>query len=122
MTAKPIIDIQVVVINFNNLRSCVTGLRSLRYAYKGECNIAGREYFKKPGYHIHMMQINNAEYTRKKLFVQYLRDNEDAHIEYVNLKRQLANKWAGHREGQYKYTSDKTDFIMGILRKAGWQQ
>ncbi|KAI7826739.1 grpb/dephospho-CoA kinase [Kickxella alabastrina] len=92
MAAKPIIDIQAVVNNFNNPRICVTGLRSLRYAYKGECNIAGREYFKKPGYHIHMVQINNAEYTRRKLFVQYLRDNEDARIEYVNLKRQLDNK------------------------------
>ncbi|KAJ1932044.1 hypothetical protein EC988_009588, partial [Linderina pennispora] len=62
----------------------------------------------------------NGEYTRKKLFLQYLRDHPDVLDEYARLKKQVAAKYGDNREFHLAYNADKTDFIMDVLRKAGW--
>ncbi|KAJ2723590.1 hypothetical protein GGI07_002545 [Coemansia sp. Benny D115] len=120
LAAKPIIDIQVVVKDFSELDQCIPELRNIGYTYKGELGIEGRQYFKRPLYHLHMVQLGNDEYQRKKLFLQYLRENKSALDEYASLKKRLAGKWAGQDDCQHRYNLDKTEFIMGILKKAGW--
>ncbi|KAJ1936504.1 hypothetical protein EC988_008179, partial [Linderina pennispora] len=67
LAAKPIIDIQVVVADFSQLAQCIPAMQQLGYRYKGLYGIVGREYFKRPLYHVHMVQKGNGEYTRKKL-------------------------------------------------------
>ncbi|KAJ1960615.1 hypothetical protein GGI12_003704 [Dipsacomyces acuminosporus] len=120
LAAKPIIDIQIVVKDFSQLNECIEGMKSAGYRYKGLCGIEGREYFKRPNFHAHMVQINNEEYARKKLFLKYLREHEDARNEYSALKKQLIGKWLDNPKCHIKYNFDKTDFIMGVLEKAGW--
>ncbi|KAI8320047.1 UPF0157-domain-containing protein [Martensiomyces pterosporus] len=120
LAAKPVIDIQIVVKDFSQLTECIEGMRSAGYFYKGLCGIEGREYFKKPYFHAHMVQIGNDEYTRKKLFLNYLREHEDARREYGELKKRLAVKWVGKPNYALEYNVDKTEFIMGTLAKAGW--
>ncbi|KAJ2870279.1 hypothetical protein H4R27_003357 [Coemansia aciculifera] len=120
LAAKPIIDIQVVVQDFNNLSQCVEGMTRIGYSYKGLCGIEGREYFKRPRFHVHMVQIDNDEYTRKTLFLQYLREHKNVCQEYADLKKRLAIKWAGHPSAHLEYNYDKTEFIMGVLARAGW--
>ncbi|KAJ1958390.1 hypothetical protein GGI12_004749 [Dipsacomyces acuminosporus] len=120
LAAKPVIDMQIVVKDFSQLSACIEGMQSVGYYYKGLCGIEGREYFKRPYFHAHMVQINNGEYTRKKLFLKYLRGHEDARNEYAELKKRLAVKWVGKPNYHLEYNKDKTDFIMGILAKAGY--
>ncbi|KAJ2832734.1 hypothetical protein FBU31_002030 [Coemansia sp. 'formosensis'] len=122
LAAKPIIDMQIVVKDFSNLTPCVEAMTQLEYTYKGLFGIPGREYFKRPGYHVHMVQMGNDEYTRKTLFLGYLREHKDACEEYTKLKKHLAAKWAGHPEAHLKYGIDKTEFIMGILARAGYME
>ncbi|KAI9506409.1 grpb/dephospho-CoA kinase [Coemansia spiralis] len=120
LSAKPIIDMQPVVQNFDCLSECVVGMQSLSYTYLGQYGIEGREYFKKPGFHVHVAMINSDEYMRKRLFLAYLHQNKDARDEYSNLKKGLAAKWHGEEDAHKEYGLDKTEFIMGILAKAGW--
>ncbi|KAJ1726670.1 monooxygenase [Coemansia biformis] len=120
LAAKPIIDIQLVVSDFSNLAECVEKMQSLGYVYLGLSGIEGREYFVKHRVHTHMVQRGNDEYMRKRLFLQYLRNNEQARSEYSELKKRLAAEWAGHPDCQNRYNIDKTEFIMGALGNAGW--
>ncbi|KAJ2780270.1 hypothetical protein H4R18_003544 [Coemansia javaensis] len=120
LAAKPIIDIQVVVGGFGRLAECVAALEQAGYTYRGLNGIEGREFFTKPGVNMHMVQRGNDEFMRKRLFLQYLRDNAQARDEYAALKKRLAAKWAGHPDGSNRYNLDKTEFIMGALARAGW--
>ncbi|KAJ2882573.1 hypothetical protein H4R27_003356 [Coemansia aciculifera] len=120
LAAKPIIDIQVVVQDFSKLSECIEGMGWIGYTYIGLRGIEGREYFKRPGFHVHMVQIDNDEYSRKTLFLQYLREHKDMCQEYAELKKRLAIKWAGHPSANLEYTYDKTEFIMGVLARTGW--
>ncbi|KAJ2743239.1 hypothetical protein GGI20_003897 [Coemansia sp. BCRC 34301] len=117
LAAKPIVDIQIVVADFGNLPQCVKALQQLGYRYKGTSGIEGREYFKRPQYHLHMVEMGNAEYTRKKLFLDCLRNNKSVRQEYADLKKRLADKWAGHPNAHAEYTNDKTEFIMTCIYK-----
>ncbi|KAJ1938767.1 hypothetical protein GGF37_004677 [Kickxella alabastrina] len=119
LAAKPIIDILVVLPNFSHIKECVQAMRSLRYAFLGQCGVPGREYFKKPGFHVHMVEVGNADYLRVRAFVQCLRDQEELRKEYVDLKKKLVQKWEGVDNCHYKYGNDKTEFIVGVLQKTG---
>ncbi|KAJ2507982.1 hypothetical protein GGH95_001144 [Coemansia sp. RSA 1836] len=121
LAAKPIIDIQVVVEDFSNLTQCVKAMQNIGYRYKGTTGIEGREYFKRPLFHVHMVQVGNDEYTRKRLFLAYLRTHDDVRQEYAELKRRLVAKWAGYPNAHLEYNSDKTEFIMGVLARAGYE-
>ncbi|KAJ1898024.1 hypothetical protein LPJ66_003009 [Kickxella alabastrina] len=120
MAAKPIIDIEILVNDFSQLNQCIQGMDHINYVHKGQCGIEGREYFRKLGYHAHMVQVGSDEHLRKKMFLDYLRNNEDARNEYVELKRSLAKKWFERINGQYHYNLEKTGLILDILGRAGW--
>ncbi|KAJ2308396.1 hypothetical protein IWW55_000461 [Coemansia sp. RSA 2706] len=120
LAAKPIIDMQLVVLTFNGLPRCIEQMTKLGYTYLGTYGIEGREYFKRLGFHAHMVQINNDEFSRKRLFLEHLRTHPDARAEYAALKRHLADKWAAHPDALQRYNLGKTDFIMGALTAAGW--
>ncbi|KAJ1816462.1 hypothetical protein LPJ75_002014, partial [Coemansia sp. RSA 2598] len=98
----------------------ISDMDSLQYVYKGQCGIAGREYFKRLGFHVHMMRYDSDEHLKKIVFLEYLRGHPEAQNEYVRLKTELAKKWFETVNGPFHYNKDKTEFILGILDKAGW--
>ncbi|KAJ1645710.1 hypothetical protein J3B02_000197 [Coemansia erecta] len=120
MSAKPIIDIDILIPNFSQLPHLITDMDSLDYVYKGECGIPGREYFKRLGFHVHMMRFDNEEHLKKLVFLEYLKQHPDTQSEYVGLKVQLAKKWFEAENGPFYYNQDKTEFILSVLEKAGW--
>ncbi|KAJ2160335.1 hypothetical protein GGF46_002328 [Coemansia sp. RSA 552] len=120
LAAKPIVDIQIVVSSFQHLAQCIQEMQAIGYTYLGQNGVEGREYFARPRFHCHMVELDNDEYTRKRLFLGYLRDHPHAREEYAELKRRLARKWANRPNGRHSYNADKTPFIMDILAKAGW--
>jgi GrpB-like predicted nucleotidyltransferase (UPF0157 family) len=118
--AKPIIDIMAGIRAFADGERCVAPLEALGYLYKGEADIPGRHYFRKPldgpaDYHIHMVVLGEDFWRRHLLFRDYLRAHPDAARDYYELKLRLAET---HRWDRIAYTDAKTGFIEAALAKA----
>jgi len=118
--AKPVIDIMAGVRAFADGERCVAPLEALGYLYKGEADVPGRHYFRKPldgpaSYHIHMAELGGDFWRRHLLFRDYLRAHPDAARDYYELKLRLAEE---HRLDRLAYTEAKTGFIESALAEA----
>lgn len=118
-SAKPIIDIDVVVPSKDYLAKAIELLASAGYRHQGDLGITGREAFENPvglpPHHLYLVVSGNREHTRHILFRDYLMKHPDEAREYSNLKEALAVKF---RNDRGSYTEAKTEFIEGILRLA----
>ena len=123
LAAKPIVDILVAVNQLSDAENCIRPLETVGYEYRPEHEgqIPERRFFNKgkppaeQHYHLHMVELTSAFWTRHLLFRDYLRRHPDVAQEYQNLKRQLAAEYTTNREG---YTEAKTSFIESIVAKA----
>ena len=111
MPAKPILDISVAVINFEEAVICIPLMEQLGYTYKGEHGITRRHYFVKgapPTHHLHMLEMASEEWKSHLLFRDSLRRNPKTAGAYASLKQTLATQFATDREA---YQSGKGNFI-----------
>ncbi len=118
MPAKPILDIGVAVANFEEASRCIPLLEQLGYRYKGENGIPRRHYFVKGEprtHHLHMLEIESAEWKSHLRFRDYLRRNPASAQAYASLKQNLATQFATDREA---YQNGKEDFIQAVLQQA----
>lgn len=118
MLAKPIIDIAIAVIDFEEAKACIPFVESLGYEYKGEFGIPHRHYFVKGDprlFHIHMSEISSHEWQNTLLFRDYLRHHPAVAEEYAQLKQQLAMQFPQDREA---YLNGKTAFVERVLQLA----
>ncbi|WP_096187337.1 GrpB family protein [Evansella halocellulosilytica] len=117
LSAKPIIDIAIEIKDFNDGENTVLELEKLGYSYKGTNILPDRHYFSKgePRTHqIHMYQSGNKYLLEQLKFRNYLRDNDEARIEYGRLKINLARS---NKSNKHKYAEEKTAFVKSILEK-----
>lgn len=117
LSAKPIIDIAVEIKDFNDGKHCVIPLESLGYSYKGINILPDRHYFNKgePRTHqIHMYQTGSVFLVEQLKFRDYLRNNDNARMEYQELKIQLSK---ANKHNKHKYADEKTDFVNAVLAK-----
>jgi GrpB-like predicted nucleotidyltransferase (UPF0157 family) len=119
LSAKPVIDIDVLLRSATDLSPVINRLSSLGYDHQGNLGIAGREAFRTPHYdfphHLYVCPPGSEEYKRHLAFRNYLRTHpEDAHA-YDALKRHLADKYRADRDS---YTVAKSEFIAEILHRA----
>ncbi|MDA3935525.1 MAG: GrpB family protein [Actinomycetota bacterium] len=126
LAAKPIIDILVGVDDFDLILDQVAPAMEQ----------AGYDYFFRPDFgddgprypwfigrdssgvrvsHIHVALIDDLSQWNRVVFRDYLRDHEDAALEYAALKRDLAARFADDREA---YTLAKTTFIGQAVARA----
>jgi GrpB-like predicted nucleotidyltransferase (UPF0157 family) len=115
MIAKPIIDIAIAVVDFDEAKVCIPLVESLGYEYKGEFGIPRRHYFVKGDprlFHIHMSEASGAEWENTLLFRDYLCNHPDMAEEYAQLKQQLAKK---HPQDRQAYLDGKTAFVEKVL-------
>lgn len=118
MPAKPILDIGVAVANFEEASRCIPLLEQLGYTYKGENGIPRRHYFVKGNprtHHLHMLEIESAEWKHHLLFRNYLCANPVSAHEYARLKQTLATQFVNDREA---YQNGKETFIQAVLHQA----
>jgi GrpB-like predicted nucleotidyltransferase (UPF0157 family)/protein associated with RNAse G/E len=120
LAAKPIIDIGVAVVNFEEATRCIQPLLALGYTYRGEHGIPRRHFFiKNEGalrtHHLHMLEPTNPDWRQHIAFRDYLRQRPDVVGEYATLKQQLAAQFPNDRR---LYTEAKSGFITRSLRKA----
>lgn len=115
LSAKPIIDIAIEIEDFNDGKHCVTPLEKLGYSYSGINILPERHYFSKgePRTHqIHMYQTGSTYLVEQLKFRDYLRSNENARIEYEELKIELSKT---NKHKKHKYADEKTNFVNTVL-------
>ncbi len=122
LSAKPIIDIDVIIEDydkFDNVRCC---LEDLGYYHEGNLGIEGREAF---GYkemkafmshHLYVCPRNSEELKRHITFRDYLRTHKEDRERYSAVKLQAAEKFPADIDGYLAY---KSACINEIYRKCG---
>ena len=122
LSAKPIIDIDVVIKDYTVLEEVVSALGAIGYRHEGDLGIAGREAFKYDGkdhlrkHHLYVCPEDSPELKRHIAFRDYLRTHYDAVREYGRIKEEGASIYPYDID---KYIEHKTPFIEKIYKEIG---
>ena len=120
--AKPIIDIDVVIKDYNALKDTISALEKIGYQYEGDLGIPGREAFRYDGkdhlkkHHLYVCPADSPELKRHIAFRNYLRTHPDAVRKYSLIKEEGAKKYPDDIE---RYIEYKSPFIEGIYSEIG---
>ena len=99
LSAKPIIDIDVVIKDYNALKDTISALEKIGYQYEGDLGIPGREAFRYDGkdhlkkHHLYVCPADSPELKRHIAFRNYLRTHPDAVRKYSLIKEEGAKKY-----------------------------
>jgi GrpB-like predicted nucleotidyltransferase (UPF0157 family) len=122
LAAKPIIDIDVVLVRDADVVEAIQRLGLIGYRHEGDLCIPGREAFAWPPgaqrHHLYLVVAGGAAHTAHLTFRDHLRAHPDVAREYGVLKRRLSSAHAGDRAA---YTEGKTEFIERVLESAAAQ-
>ena len=131
MKAKPIIDIDVGLDNWDDFETVKMELAKIGYKHEGDLGIKGREAFGRTGeihnevldtidHHLYVCSINNEEFNRHILFRDYLRTHDEARDRYNQIKEEiLAKVGADNRAGYVQMKEDEyKDFFEDVISKA----
>ena len=122
LSAKPIIDIDVVIEDYSVFDTVVTALEKIGYHHVGDLGIAAREAFKYDGkghlqkHHLYVCPQDSPELKRHVAFRDYLRSDPEAVREYSRIKEEGAALYPKDIE---KYMQHKSPFIEKIYKDIG---
>lgn len=121
LSAKPIIDMLVVLESFNEFEKVKNYFKDEPYSIKedspsDEILVRKRAGTDTTTHLIHIMEVNTKRCTNTILFKNYLINHPETLKEYEKLKKDLAKKYADNRK---MYTASKNDFIQSVLKAAG---
>lgn len=123
LAAKPIIDMDVVVAPSDNLPKAIERLAPLGYVHRGNLGVDGREAFDSPqglpAHHLYVCLGESAALANHLALRDFLRRDSVAVAQYSRIKRQLAERFPDDIDS---YIAGKTDFILTVLRKAGFPE
>ena len=118
--AKPCIDIDIVIEDYNIFNEVVKKLEEIGYIYEGDLGIKGREAFDyndKPHlmkHHLYVCPKNSAELKRHIKFRDFLRNNPEFAQKYSEVKQKAALLFPNDIEGYIKYKSPCIEEIYKI--------
>jgi GrpB-like predicted nucleotidyltransferase (UPF0157 family) len=124
LAAKPIIDIFIAVPSIEVARATLMApIKTIGYVYWAENPDKSRMFFVKgmPPYgeqrthHIHIMEPVSGTWQRVLAFRDYLRAHPDEAERYLQLKRDLAQRYPSDREA---YTRAKGAYVQRVLDMA----
>ncbi len=122
LSAKPIIDLDVVIQDRSSLSAAIAALERIGYRHEGDLGIPGREAFAYDGkehlmeHHLYVCPEDSAELMRHVAFRDYLRMHPEAVRAYSRIKEEGARLYPYDRE---KYTEHKSAFIEKIYAEIG---
>ena len=122
LSAKPIIDIDIVIKDYFVFDEVVSALGKIGYRHEGNLGIAGREAFKYDGkehlkrHHLYVCPEDSPELKRHIAFRDYLRSNQKAVSEYSRIKHEGAAHYPDDIE---KYIAHKSPVIERIYNEIG---
>ena len=111
MSAKPCIDLDVVIKDSSVLDEVVSRLADIGYIHEGDLGIKGREAFKytdKPhlmAHHLYVCPQDSAELHRHLTFRDFLRSSQQAVAEYSAVKERAAALYPDDIDGYIAYKS-----------------
>ena len=120
MSAKPVIDMDIVVDSWTNFPEIIEGLLELGYIHIGDLGIKEREAFKleKPSLHRHNLyvcHIDSTAYKNHVLLKKHLNENSADFQRYTELKFSLADSAFDTND----YCRSKTELILEFLKAEG---
>lgn len=119
LSAKPIIDIDIVIKDYSVFDKVVERLATLGYAHEGNLGIKDREAFDYrgntdlPKHHLYVCPEFSAELCRHIAFRDYLRNHPEAVTQYSKIKEEGARNFPDSIDDYIKY---KTPCIEKIYR------
>ncbi len=122
LSAKPIIDIDIVISDYSCFKTLVEKLTEIGYWHEGDLGIKDREAFRYSDkthlmkHHLYVCPQNSAELYRHIASRNYLRKHEEAVMEYSKLKEQAALLYPTDIDSYIKY---KSPCIEEIYKKCG---
>ncbi len=122
LSAKPIIDIDVVIRDDTVFDAVVAALEDIGYHHEGDLGIPAREAFKYDGkehlqkHHLYVCPQDSAELKRHMAFRDYLRAHPEAVREYSRIKEEGAARYPDDIEQYIQY---KSPFIETVYREIG---
>ena len=122
LSAKPIIDIDVVIEDRSRLDDVITELGKIGYTHAGDQGIPGREAFKYDGkehlmkHHLYVCSKDASELKRHISFRDYLREHPEAVREYSRVKEEGARLFPHDIDS---YIEHKSPFIESIYKEIG---
>ncbi len=122
MSAKPIIDVMVIVSNITKVDLLNERMKEAGYVPKGENGVDGRRYFQmfsddgiNHTQHIHCYEKKNQQAADELMFRDYLRIDKEAFDAYLMVKMEASQKF---RFSSAEYTDYKTGCVNEIMRRA----
>ena len=122
LSAKPCIDIDVVIEDYGVFEEVVRRLAEIGYIHEGDLGISDREafcYSDKPHlmtHHLYVCPRYSRELHRHITFRDYLRSNPKAVKHYGAVKKEGARRFPNDIEG---YIAHKTPCIEELYRHCG---
>ena len=122
LSAKPIIDIDVVIQDYSVLEDVVSSLGKIGYRHEGNLGIVGREAFKYDGkehlkkHHLYVCPKDSPELRRHIAFRDFLRTHPEAVREYSRIKEEGAKQYPDDIE---RYIEHKSPFIEKVYAEIG---
>ncbi len=120
MSAKPCIDIDVIIKDYSVFDAVVNKLAEIGYIHEGDLGIKDREAFKyedKPhlmNHHLYVCPQNSEELHRHITFREYLRSNPNAVEKYSKVKETAAKLYPNDID---KYIEYKAPCIEEMYRQ-----
>ena len=120
LSAKPIIDIDVVIEDISKLESVIAALEKIGYRHEGDLGVPGREAFKYDckehlmKHHLYVCAKEAKELKRHLAFRDYLRTHAEAVEAYSKVKEEGARLYP---EDIDKYIEYKSPVIEDIYNK-----
>ena len=122
MSAKPCIDIDVIIKDYSVFGEIVRKLGSIGYIHEGDLGIQDREAFKyadKPHlmtHHLYVCPRDSEELHRHIVFRDFLRKNPEAVKEYSFVKEKAADLYPNDIDQYMEY---KSSCIEELYKKCG---
>jgi GrpB-like predicted nucleotidyltransferase (UPF0157 family) len=119
LAGKPIVDLDVVVVDAERVPIAIERLSALGYEHQGDLGVAAREAFKPPAdgpYHHLYVVVDGSRPHRDHVDLRdYLREHPDEAQRYADRKREIAHLLLTDREA---YTRGKSDLVEDLLSRA----
>lgn len=120
LSAKPILDIAVGVLNKEALYKTIDKMSSFGYQVKNSIEdrdevLAIKGNGTNHTHYIHIMVASGDRCKNQILFRDYLKKHKEKIVEYENLKKELVKIYKDER---LNYTAGKNDFILSVLEEA----
>ena len=122
LSAKPIIDIDIVIADETDFDEVKKALGTIGYTHEGDQGIPGREAFKYEGkehlrkHHLYVCTADASELKRHMSFRDYLRSHPEAVEEYGRIKTEGAVLYPYDIDC---YIEHKSPFIEKIYKEIG---